>query len=68
LIEGAAPSVEGLEPGAWRAGYTANYYRVLVPATQVKEARGQRVAVRATGLREMSTAGDLSLLGQRINP
>lgn len=68
LIEGAAPSVEGLEPGAWRAGYTANYYRVLVPATQVEEARGQRVAVRATGLREMSAAGDLSLLGQRINP
>ena len=66
LIEGPAPAVDSLEPGEWFSGYTANYYRVFVPAAQVQEARGQQVTVEATGLRVMSNAGDLCLLAKRL--
>jgi threonylcarbamoyladenosine tRNA methylthiotransferase MtaB len=67
LMENAAPAVESLEPGHWCAGYTANYYRVLVPASQIEGSRGQHVTVQATGLREMTHAGDLCLLAKRID-
>jgi threonylcarbamoyladenosine tRNA methylthiotransferase MtaB len=67
LIEGPAPTIDGLEADAWFAGYTANYYRVLVPSVQARGARGDAIKVHATGFRVTTTAGDLALIARRAD-
>ena len=65
LVEGPAPHIDGLERGAWFSGYTANYYRVLIPAEQAEGARGEHILARPSGFRVMTSAGDIALLAQR---
>ena len=67
LVEGPAPKIEGLEPGAWFSGYTPNYFRVLIPAEQVSTARGSSVTVRASGFRVITNVGDLALIAKRLD-
>jgi len=66
LVEGPAPRIEGLEPDAWYSGYTSNYFRVLIPAEEVLEARAEYVHVQATGFRVISSAGDIAFIASRL--
>ena len=66
LVEGPAPTIEGLEKGAWFSGYTANYYRVLLPASEAQGATGAMVSVQPTGLRETTAAGDFALIAHCV--
>ena len=66
LVEGPAPHVDGLEEGAWFSGYTANYYRVFLPAEDVLEARGHHVRAQATGYRVINNTGDIALIAQLV--
>jgi hypothetical protein len=66
LERSGSAAMPGLSKGEWVSGYSPNYLRVLVPASEATGLRNQIVSVKPKELVVDDAAGDVALLSELI--